>query len=91
MAKAYFIGLGGCGLKTVSELYKKLHPQDPTGEDYLFTYIDTDEKTLDAINHDSIVIRRSDFINLGNTNPQQIYQRAATSDDEVSTPKGMGY
>lgn len=84
MAKAYFIGLGGCGLKTVSELYKKLHPQDPTGEDYLFTYIDTDEKTLDAINHDSIVIRRSDFINLGNTNPQQIYQRAATSDDEVS-------
>ena len=33
MAKAYFIGLGGCGLKTVSELYKKLHPQDPTGED----------------------------------------------------------
>ena len=84
MAKAYFIGLGGCGLKTVSELYKKLHPQDPTGEDYLFTYIDTDEKTLDAVNHDSIVIRRSDFINLGNTNPQQIYQRAANSDDEVS-------
>ena len=84
MAKAYFIGLGGCGLKTVSELYKKLHPQDPTNEDYLFTYIDTDEKTFDAINKDGTVIRRADFINLGNTNPMQIYNGAVNSNDDVS-------
>lgn len=84
MAKSLFIGLGGCGLKTVSELYKKLHPLDPSGEDYLFLYVDTDEKTLDLVNHDSIVIRRGDFINLGSTNPHQIYERAMTSDDDVS-------
>lgn len=84
MAKAYFIGLGGCGLKTVSELYKKLHPQDPSGVDYLFTYIDTDSATYDEINHDSIVIRSRDFVNLGNTNPQQLYQSAVNSNDPQS-------
>lgn len=72
--KAYFIGLGGCGLKTVSELSKKLGPQNPNEPEYLFTYIDTDGKTLNQINSDKIVIFNQDFINLGDTNPYQVYR-----------------
>lgn len=68
--KAYFIGLGGCGLKTVSELQQKLCPngvnnQDPNGDVYQFTYIDTDLKTLEPINKNKVVIRNADFVSLG--------------------------
>lgn len=73
--KAYFIGLGGCGLETVSELSKKFGPQDPSNPEYLFTYIDTDGKTLDRINADGMVICSQDFINLGDTNPYQTYKK----------------
>ena len=37
MKKTYFIGLGGSGLKTVSQIQKKVH-QLPNADDYLFTY-----------------------------------------------------
>lgn len=85
--KSYFIGLGGCGLKTVSELQKKLCPngsqnQDPNGDVYQFTYIDTDEKTYNLINEDGIVIPYRDFIYLGDTNPYQVYTHVKT----LSTP-----
>lgn len=72
--KAYFIGLGGCGLKTVSELSKKLGPQNSSDPEYLFTYIDTDGKTLDQINREQILIYNQDFVNLGDTNPYQVYR-----------------
>lgn len=72
--KAYFIGLGGCGLKTMSELSKKFGPQNPNDPEYLFTYIDTDGKTRNQINSDQIVIYNQDFINLGDTNPYQVYR-----------------
>ena len=49
MAKTYFIGLGGSGLKTVAELYKKLR-HSPDANDYMYTYIDTDNHTKDFIN-----------------------------------------
>lgn len=72
--KAYFIGLGGCGLKTVSELSKKFGPQNLSDPEYLFTYIDTDGRTLSQINTDEMVIKNQDFINLGDTNPYQTYK-----------------
>ena len=59
--KAYFIGLGGCGLKTVSELSRKLGPQNSNDPEYLFTYIDTDGKTLEQINREQILIYNQDF------------------------------
>lgn len=74
--KAYFIGLGGCGLKTVSELQQKLCP-DGNNQDYLFTYVDTDDKTVERINQDGkVIIRNSDLINLGQSNPYRIYMGA---------------
>lgn len=77
--KAYFIGLGGCGLKTVSALQQKLCPNGPNNQDktqdtYEFTYIDTDSATLDKINSDNIVIYNGDFVLLGDTNPFQVYR-----------------
>ena len=72
--KAYFIGLGGCGLKTVSELSRKLGPQNSNDPEYLFTYIDTDGKTLEQINREQILIYNQDFVNLGDTNPYQVYR-----------------
>ncbi|MBR3830152.1 MAG: hypothetical protein IKM35_04655 [Bacteroidaceae bacterium] len=79
--KAYFIGLGGCGLKTVSELQQKLCPngvnnQDPNGDVYQFTYIDTDLKTLEPINKNKVVIRNADFVSLGATNPYLSWKNA---------------
>lgn len=73
--KAYFIGLGGCGLKTVSELSKKFGPQNLSDPEYLFTYVDTDSRTLSQINADEMVIYNQDFINLGDTNPYQTYKK----------------
>lgn len=83
MAKAFFIGLGGCGLKTVSELQEKLAPENQN-RDYLFTYIDTDEKTKDQVNHDKIIIHSRDFVNIGDTNPLQEYNNAVVSHDKKS-------
>ncbi len=70
--QAYFIGLGGCGLKTVADLQQRLCP---TGEfsEYKFTYVDTDDATVSKINEHRSVIRSSDLINVGNTNPYQVY------------------
>lgn len=73
--KAYFIGLGGCGLKTVAELSKKFGQQDMTDPEFLYTYIDTDGSTLNKINTDGPVISNQDFINLGDTNPFQVYKK----------------
>ena len=90
--KTYFIGLGGCGIKTVSELQKKLCPngvdkQNPQGDVYQFTYIDTDEKTKDNINKVEPVILNKDYISLGDTNPYQI-NRAA---DGADTPEAKRF
>ena len=74
--KAYFIGLGGCGLKTVSDLQRRLCP---TGEfsEYKFTYVDTDDATVTKINEHGIIIRPGDLINVGDTNPFQVYKNAS--------------
>ena len=36
MKKTLFIGLGGCGLKTVSELSKKLAQQESEDAEYMY-------------------------------------------------------
>lgn len=74
--KTYFIGLGGCGLKTVSEIQKRLRVLPNAEKDYAFTYIDTDEKTYNSINEKEIVISSSDFKNMGDTNPLAVYNNA---------------
>ena len=53
---AYFIGLGGCGLKTVADLQQRLCPTGDFSE-YKFTYIDTDDATVSKINEHQSVIR----------------------------------
>lgn len=74
--KAYFIGLGGCGLKTVADLQQRLCP---TGDfkEYKFTYVDTDDKTVEELNKAKVVIRPGDLINVGDTNPHQVYVNAS--------------
>lgn len=74
--KTYFIGLGGCGLKTVSEIQKRLRVLPNAEKDYAFTYIDTDEKTYNFINNKEIVISSTDFKNMGDTNPFAVYDKA---------------
>ena len=74
--KTYFIGLGGCGLKTVSEIQKRLSVLPDAKKNYAFTYIDTDEKTYNKINKNGIVIDSSDFENMGDTNPYAVYEYA---------------
>lgn len=73
--KAYFIGLGGCGLKTVSDLQKRLCPTGDFSE-YQFTYVDTDDETVKKINTDQVIIRPGDLVNIGDTNPYQVYNSA---------------
>lgn len=73
--KTYFIGLGGCGLKTVSEIQKRLRVLPNVEKDYAFTYIDTDEKTYNNINNKEIVISSTDFKNMGATNPYAKYDQ----------------
>ena len=74
--KTYFIGLGGCGLKTVSEIQKRLRVLPNAEKDYAFTYIDTDEKTYNTINEKEIIISSTDFKNMGDTNPLAVYNNA---------------
>lgn len=74
--KTYFIGLGGCGLKTVSEIQKRLRVLPNAEKDYAFTYIDTDEKTYNSINEKEIIISSTDFKNMGDTNPAAVYNNA---------------
>ena len=70
--KSYFIGIGGCGLKTVAEIYKRLGRKQGD-EEYLYTCIDTDHNTIDKINNAELIIRPEDFISLGQANPYRIY------------------
>ena len=76
MKKTLFIGLGGCGLETVSQLSKKPAAQENDDAEYMFLYVDTDEKTKARINMYGEVITNKDFINLGSTNPYQVYDQA---------------
>lgn len=71
--KTYFIGIGGCGLLTVSEIQKRLMVLPDAEQDYEFTYIDTDRKTYEDINSKGIVISSNDFKNMGDTNPAAVY------------------
>ena len=73
--KAYFIGLGGCGLKTVADLQQRLCPTGDFSE-YKFTYVDTDDATVSKLNEHKVIIRPSDLINVGDTNPYQVYLNA---------------
>lgn len=73
--KAYFIGLGGCGLKTVADLQQRLCPTGDFSE-YKFTYVDTDDSTVSKINAKKEIIRSGDLVNVGDTNPFQVYQNA---------------
>lgn len=71
--KTYFIGLGGCGLRTVSEIQKRIKNIPEWEKDYEFTYIDTDKNTYNNINEKEIVISSNDFKNMGDTNPAAVY------------------
>lgn len=76
MKQVLFIGLGGCGLKTVSQLSKKLAVQGEPGAEYHYLYFDTDEETRAAINKYEMLIPLSQFINVGDTNPYKVYTQA---------------
>lgn len=83
--KAYFIGLGGCGVKTVANLQKRLCPNGIKPDtEYAFTYIDTDEGTMTAINERENIIRAQDFKCLGDVNPYRVYESAAGGKDARS-------
>ena len=62
-------------MKTVSNLQQRLCPTGDFSE-YQFTYIDTDDETVKKINTDKVIIRPADWINIGDTNPYQVYLSA---------------
>ena len=76
MKQVLFIGLGGCGLKTVSQLAKKLSAYGEAGAEYHYLYFDTDEETRASINKYEMLIPLSQFVNVGDTNPFRVYNRA---------------
>lgn len=76
--KAYFIGLGGCGMHTVANLQNRLCPTGDFSE-YKFTYVDTDDSTLKEVNKNKTIVRTCDLINVGDTNPYQVYMNALGS------------
>ena len=76
MKQVLFIGLGGCGLKTVSQLSKKLSAQGESGAEYHYLYIDTDEETRASINKYEQLIHLGEFVNVGATNPYKVYNYA---------------
>lgn len=76
MKQILFIGLGGCGLKTISQLSKKLSAQGDPGAEYHYLYIDTDEETKAKINKYETVIPIGQFVNVGDTNPYKVYNQA---------------
>lgn len=80
MKRTLFIGLGGCGLKTVSKLSQKLASNDDPNVEYLYFYVDTDEETRAAINADGDIIPLSQFLNVGDTNPYRVYQQSTRGD-----------
>ena len=80
MKKTLFIGLGGCGLKTVSILSQKLAALNDPNTKNMYLYIDTDEETLDSINKDGTIIHGEDYIGLGEANPYQIMKQASLGD-----------
>ena len=72
----YFIGLGGSGLRTVSEI-AKIYKDAAPGE-YMFSYVDTSDKTYHQINHDygGQLIKSHEFVDLGAVIPYQAYDTA---------------
>ena len=88
--KTYFIGLGGCGLKTVAELSKRLSKEANYVNDYAFSYIDTDMHTLNDLNSKGeIIIPSSDFVDLGKTVPLAIYNGAKGKDHPSAKDKRL--
>ena len=85
--KTYFIGLGGSGLRTVSEIQKRLSVIPGWDNDYEFTYIDTDQKTYNTINKDKIVIKAPDFMNMGDTNPRAVYDNIISKPNKDAVEK----
>lgn len=81
--KTYFIGLGGCGLKTVAAISRRLKRENlhDFNEDYAFTYIDTDENTFNDINPEGD-LSPNDFKDLGDTVPLATYNRAIEHPDD---------
>lgn len=82
MKQVLFIGLGGCGLQTVSQLSKKLSAKEDPDVRYHYLYIDTDEDTRAAINQYETVIPLTNFINVGDTNPYKVYLQATKGSTE---------
>lgn len=82
MKQVLFIGLGGCGLETVSRLSKKLSANAEPDVRYHYLYIDTDEDTRDSINKEQKVIPLTNFINVGDTNPYKVYLQATKGSSE---------
>lgn len=89
MKKTYFIGLGGSGLRTVSQIQKKVH-QSSSADEYLFTYMDTDKLTFNSINKNDNLINRCDYVDLGETNPYRLYKQAVETNDKESQGRDSG-
>ena len=87
--KTYFIGLGGCGVKTLAELSKRLKNGNPNfANDYAFTYVDTDKNTFDEVNPDGD-ISGSDLVDIGDTVPLAVYNEALNASQPTDDTKRM--
>lgn len=88
--KGLFIGLGGAGVSTVAHIKANLkkHYQDDIllNRDNSFLCIDTDKTTISKLNDTpglrGIINEQTEFIDLGDANPYQIYKSVETSTDE---------
>jgi len=88
--KGLFIGLGGSGVSTVAHIKANLRRFYDTDAEFenanKFLCIDTDKGTLDKINDTpglrNIINDQTEFIDLGDSNPYQIYQSVEIINDE---------
>ena len=86
MQPGIFIGIGGTGMKTLSQLKAKIRSQFNSNEemykDNHFIFLDTDNKTYDLVQADPTLINSFDgrqpidtneLIFLGETNPSKFW------------------
>lgn len=100
MKKGLFIGLGGSGLISLAHLKYKMFKNYYNGDETLFNqnnsfiFLDTDQKDRNVINkhyffklNNREIIEDKYFINLGYTNPHNIYYSILGKSNKISNDK----